>query len=358
MAFTKPLHAYWRWLAALCGAAAISLLWVRLRSEGMSGGLDLALKETTQTKVGNSMPERKDTTVMFGEFGSSALQLVQKLAQSSWCETKPLKQKQYSLVWHKVLPHVAKALQTVEGQRLQWSLEGDMYMFGVAAGADGMPLVHRLFPKHHVYGFDSFKGLPAEDHKLSKVAAWKQGLFRAKSTPGALVAASGGNKTATIIQGFYDTSLTPNLITKHNMRPAFYVDIDCDLHVSTRDAMDWLFQHQLARVGTLFGFDDFWTVPCIKFYKSRAIINPLDVGEGLALTEIAKKYGVKFHCVAGPCRMPPNVEDCHINNNWGPVFLVVAINAQDGQWSSGHEFTPEQQTSWMKEMSVCKSVGR
>ena len=35
-----------------------------------------------------------------------------------------------------------------------------------------------------------------------------------------------------------------------------YVDVDCDLHTSSVDALAWLFESGLVAVGTLFGYDD------------------------------------------------------------------------------------------------------
>ena len=65
-----------------------------------------------------------------------------------------------------------------------------------------------------------------------------------------------------LVNGFYDKSLTKTLPAERGMRPARYIDIDCDLHGSTVTALEWLFEHKLAVPGTLVGYDDWWVVPC------------------------------------------------------------------------------------------------
>ena len=56
-----------------------------------------------------------------------------------------------------------------------------------------------------------------------------------------------------LVPGRYDESLKPGLATTLGMRPAAYVDIDCDLYVSTISALDWLYASRLIVPGTLIG---------------------------------------------------------------------------------------------------------
>eukprot|EP00933_Yihiella_yeosuensis_P079945 TRINITY_DN9335_c0_g1_i5.p1 TRINITY_DN9335_c0_g1~~TRINITY_DN9335_c0_g1_i5.p1 ORF type:complete len:132 (-),score=21.13 TRINITY_DN9335_c0_g1_i5:522-917(-) len=123
------------------------------------------------------------------------------------------------------------------------------------------------------------------------------------------------------------------------MGPAFYVDIDCDLYTSAYAALDFLFANQIAQVGTIIGYDDWWTLPCRFFHKKnnegkrmKRQVSPLDVGEGLAHATIAEKYGVKFRCLAGPCKPVKSMKKCNMNNNWAPVFVVESISGE----KSGH----------------------
>eukprot|EP00747_Dinoflagellata_sp_TGD_P108676 gnl/TRDRNA2_/TRDRNA2_170484_c4_seq2.p1 gnl/TRDRNA2_/TRDRNA2_170484_c4~~gnl/TRDRNA2_/TRDRNA2_170484_c4_seq2.p1 ORF type:complete len:228 (-),score=23.38 gnl/TRDRNA2_/TRDRNA2_170484_c4_seq2:96-779(-) len=63
------------------------------------------------------------------------------------------------------------------------------------------------------------------------------------------------------VVGFYNESLTPTLASQRGMKPALYVDIDCDLYDSSWQALDWLFASGLmvqGPTGTFVYFDD-WT---------------------------------------------------------------------------------------------------
>ena len=46
------------------------------------------------------------------------------------------------------------------------------------------------------------------------------------------------------------------------LRPALYVDIDCDFYGATLTALRFLFRHGLIVPGTLLGYDDWWTTAC------------------------------------------------------------------------------------------------
>lgn len=60
----------------------------------------------------------------------------------------------------------------------------------------------------------------------------------------------------TFVQGYYNVSLTPQLRQRHNFRPALLADLDCDLHVSTVQAMRWLFREGILLPGSLVRYDD------------------------------------------------------------------------------------------------------
>ena len=133
-------------------------------------------------------------------------------------------------------------------------------------------------------------------------------IFKNVHTPERIEALGGGK--ATIYKGFFNETMTATLAKAEGMRPAFFVDVDCDLFISTHQALDWLFLNGLLKVGTLVGYDDWWTVPCHKRFLSRGAgfrppgtginIDPLDVAEGLTHANIAHKYYYK----------PPNGNPC------------------------------------------------
>jgi len=287
-----------------------------------------------------------------------------EIANTSFCGKKPTRMhhSQYSLRWHDLLPHVAKGLSATKYGEIETK---SIYMFGVAAGADSMPMVHGMFPQKRIFGFDSFGGLPAETHEESRVKQWRKGMFGPNDMLGRtqvaqiskLISIGGGTEIVTIVPGFFNESLSvPNLVAKHGMGPAFYVDIDCDLYVSTMPALDFIFREKLARKGTLISMDDFWIIPCTKFWLEHKFVSPLDVGEGGAFHEIAKRYGVVFACVAGSCRIPPmGLHLCDIHNHIAPIFMVTAILGPGGNWSSGLAMSIPEQTAWMRTVAMCRN---
>jgi hypothetical protein len=122
-------------------------------------------------------------------------------------------------------------------------------------------------------------------------------------------------------------SLTAELPVHLGMRPALYVDIDCDLYVSTYQALDWLFSSKLIVPGTLIGYDD-WCLTTLG-----------TAGESRAHIEIARKYKVKFRCVVGGCSnkmlLPGPKHNFHTmvsSKLLNPVFVVETIghNVDEG----------------------------
>merc|ERR1712032_559682 len=108
--------------------------------------------------------------------------------------------------------------------------------------------------------------------------------------------------------------------------PALYVDIDSGSNRSTFAALDWLFGTKIAREGTLIAYDKWWASPCTDLHDSSAELaraNPLSLGDASAHAQISDKYKVSFACAAGSCSLPPDVNECHLNNDWSPLFIVV-----------------------------------
>ena len=72
------------------------------------------------------------------------------------------------------------------------------------------------------------------------------------------------------MKGFYSESLTPTLVQELGMKPAAYIDIDCDLYISSKQALAYMFEQKLAVPGTLIGYDDFWVNPCCEGYEKMS----------------------------------------------------------------------------------------
>ena len=158
----------------------------------------------------------------------------------------------------------------------------DIYEFGVLTGGGLRAFVHGLQKKNlkfgHLYGFDSFRGLPESDvaqHERSELRDpnWQQGGMNAAETLALRMGDDAFNYTllrqhiitrvgypnTTLVRGFYNESL-PRLNRRRalraRMQPAMLVDLDCDLYESTIQAMEWLLTSRLLVVGTVVYFDD------------------------------------------------------------------------------------------------------
>lgn len=296
----------------------------------------------------------------------------------SW-ERVHLLQRRYSGQWREMLAPLLAALGEARDAHPRAALGtpgDDVYVFGIGQG-HSMGMLRKAVPGSRIFGFDSFKGLPGEDDQASALKTWAAGwLPPAKGvTPASMELAAGGRPHAYVIPGFYDKTLTTALLTSFSgrgegttavtttdaraMGAAAYVDIDCDLHVSTVAALDWLFAQRLIRPGTLVGYDDWWTISCNHHRVSRwaRVVDPLTVGEGLAHAQMVAKHGVRFRCVAGPCRPPPSVFDCHPHNNFAPIFLVEAVGLTDvSTQSTGFAFENADMQRWMNASWVCHSL--
>ena len=88
---------------------------------------------------------------------------------------------------------------------------------------------------------------------------WAGGTFNAAETlevrtyEGLLAKLEGYVKDSRVgwVKGFFNESLTPLLASERQMRPALYVEIDCDLYSSSVDALTWLFEQGLIVEGTV-----------------------------------------------------------------------------------------------------------
>lgn len=166
------------------------------------------------------------------------------------------------------------------------------------------------------------------------------------------------------IEGYFNESLSQDrfpdaaTVAATGMGAASFVDVDCDLYESTRDALAFFFRTGLARPGTLFGYDDFWVLPCGEG-NGGLEGGPLAVGEGRAHREAAEHFGVVFRCVAGPCSLPrgrlpalptERPQQCGDEwlrrSAWGVIFEVVSVG---GKGNADHGFAmDEQDIAWFR----------
>ncbi|KAJ8609612.1 hypothetical protein CTAYLR_006268 [Chrysophaeum taylorii] len=178
----------------------------------------------------------------------------------------------------------------------------DIYEFGVYTGRSMRAIATTLnasqTPFRRMWGFDSFAGLPEESENTtrSEVAQdmWHAGDYSVAEVFGmhsyrqvkTKVLDLVSDSRACLVRGFFNESLTPALADM--MRPALFVDIDCDLYVSAFQALNWLFRFRLVEPGTVFYYDD--------------MITGGPGGEIRAHNEIVRKYGVEVNVIV-PCKV-------------------------------------------------------
>ena len=281
----------------LCRCAACAFC----KAEGSSNGT------ASQTTLASPRP-----TQLVAATGTRGSAGADALASTNWAPSEPAALRAASarrkslrrpangtLAWR----HVAMVQLAARCARAPATCrERDLYEFGVYTGRSMRAIVLALGAAHAPYrtfwGFDSFQGLPDERDDASSAAAaapaapapyrtvvqrqWHAGAYNAADAMsshtfgelsskirsyilGADGARRGGGAAAAVtaavdvqwVRGFYEASLTPALARR--MRPALYVDFDCDLYSSTYHALDWLATHGLLEAGTILGYDDWST---------------------------------------------------------------------------------------------------
>ena len=248
--------------------------------------------------------------------------------------------------WRQRLTAAIPAVAEVFGHRHQHLHEPQIYHFGLYQGVsvrfiDGVATAVSSQPPKH-FGFDSFQGLPPS--KVDVTDAWHEGKYAAD--PRQMLRTALGQRVD-FVEGFYNESLADDgLVKARGMRPALYVDIDCDLYESTLPALQFLHRNHLIQPGTIVGFDDWWTYPCAPGNEG---LSPLDVGEGRAHAELAKQFDVEFMCLTGPCTEAASPPNCSLGAHLELYdrqemmqLMFVAVSVGAGRGRSGFNMTSEQ----------------
>ena len=247
----------------------------------------------------------------------------------------------YRRTWRELVPLI---YDTLPGRVL-----GPIYQFGVFTG-DSMNFLRRqpTFNDTFMYGFDSFEGIPEEADGYGTQKNFRQGTYNSGDIRDNLTKDLGGPKHAAFVKGFFNVSLTHELVQKLGMRPAAYIDIDSDLTISAKQALSWIFENGLAVPGTLIGYDDWWVNACSRGGEMES---PLESGEGIAHKEIAEEFGVVFRCVGGGCQTSTRCQA------FAPIFAVEKIlgkNVRGGD--HGFYMNSSQISSWKANDFLCQKV--
>jgi len=161
---------------------------------------------------------------------------------------------------------------------------GSYLEFGVWRGSTFAQFYH-TFRRHQLslpmYAFDSFQGLPEPGavDTLPGYEPFRAGQFGCSVTDfmgelrGRWVPESG----YTVVAGFYEDTLRPELYDKLELNRASLVWIDCVLYESARAALEFI--RPLLQDGTLIMFNDFYR------FKGHP-----ELGERRAFTEFRANY--------------------------------------------------------------------
>lgn len=144
-------------------------------------------------------------------------------------------------------------------------------------------------------GFDSFIGLPEETSGLWRPEEWSIGAYSAleyfklqtveEAIDHAKKTIRDQHHNVYIVPGFFKESLT-NELGKQLEQSTCFVNIDCDLHRSTVEFMDWLLRNNIMISGCIVRFDDWLGTKYSEYHLA---------GENLALEEITNKYKTHWY---------------------------------------------------------------
>lgn len=176
-----------------------------------------------------------------------------------------------------------------------------LYEFGVYTGTSikaSMDIMENLKnPFKFIFGFDSFEGLPKEDPNVyDNSVEWPVGAFNTqehwktnsiKESIEKLNEKWNYNPNISLIVGWYSDTLDWELAEQLKNVPAHYIHIDCDIYISTKQSLEWLFSNHLVQTGAIIRFDDWYSVPLFEG------------GESLAFKQVVTKYNLKYNQLAG-----------------------------------------------------------
>ena len=141
---------------------------------------------------------------------------------------------------------------------------GDYLEFGVYVGTS-LSCMHEALDEEglqHVrmFGFDSFEGLPETtvNDETSPHMGWKAGDYHAplEFTRENLTTKGADWDRVTLVEGWFDETLTPKVLERHAIRKAGVIMVDCDLYSSAKKALE--FCAPLIDGEAVILLDDWW----------------------------------------------------------------------------------------------------
>ena len=206
---------------------------------------------------------------------------------------------------------IARHLKARQQQGLLPVTEGtDLYEFGVYTGG-GLRMWLRMMRREgitfegHVWGFDSFEGMPSEDARFKtklrqRDKGWLAGGLNTaeqmritdfETLCRTIIKNIGMAQPARMhmLRGFYNESLADGRRLAHRwrMRPALLVDLDCDLYTSSVQAMRFVLDAGILVPGTYVYLDDI--MPWIWRDSTKPALE-----QKLAYQELTAEYGLEW----------------------------------------------------------------
>ena len=188
------------------------------------------------------------------------------------------------------------ALETQESAGKEgWSSSfGNYYEFGVGCGGTLMKYIRALnvfcrakrgrdFYKYHIFGFDSFEGLPEKKGLQDGHSMWRKGAFSHSVQKIQEKIHRYGvdlkRDNVHFIKGFFEDTLTPELRNSLKEFTPSIVTVDVDYYSSAKIILEWL--RPFLSSGTLFYFDDIWSFHGHPDYGELCAINEFNkIGDG------------------------------------------------------------------------------
>lgn len=141
------------------------------------------------------------------------------------------------------------------------TLRGVFMEMGVCTGKT-INFVAALNPEQHIWGFDSFDGLP-EPWTRTDITA-PQGTFRVNVEgwmPPVL-------HNVTLVKGMFHETLPQFKKQVLKSIPIAFLHVDCDIYASTKEIFDQLAENVVS--GTIIVFDEFYNYPEAELHEFRA----------------------------------------------------------------------------------------
>jgi hypothetical protein len=127
-----------------------------------------------------------------------------------------------------------------------------------AEGGEEAARLQKIWNSMRFFAFDSFQGLPKIEGADRATKEFSAGDYM--STEQAFLAnlrrAQVPLSRVITVPGWFDDTCTPATVSKHQMRPAAIIHIDCDLYSSTKTVLN--FVTPFLQDGTIIVFDDWF----------------------------------------------------------------------------------------------------